>query len=288
MKTRVIVGILIGMVLVFTFFCGCSIAGDPLDNDRDFLLGDPDGDMIKNWEEFLVGTDPFNSDSDNDGLPDFWELEYSQWRNPRENALLDPTDASDAHLDFDYEPYSEASGYNVGEKDAEFNAVRTLRGGKVITWPSNDEIRFTDLVFDEDSMHYDNYEEFYRPYTDPLDLITIKYMHTSPVYADTDGDGILDPDDQMPLSINDSADPGIVDSTPDSSQVSEKGDGLECIVKNIDLESLNNEPMDDIYDQSLSFEFDIQTEITNQESNNKNKIKDTKNSLLPDIDNDGI
>ena len=55
------------------------MAGDPLNKDTQFLNSDPDGDSITTWEEFTVGTDPFNTDSDNDGLPDWWELEYSKW-----------------------------------------------------------------------------------------------------------------------------------------------------------------------------------------------------------------
>jgi hypothetical protein len=284
MKSRVYVGILTGMVLVFTFFCGCAMAGDPMENDRDFLLGDPDGDMIQNWEEFMVGTDPFNSDSDNDGLPDYWELENSQWRNDRANANLDPTNAADSHLDFDYEPYSQAAGYNVGEQDAEFNAVRILRGGKLITWPSNSEIKFIDVVFDEDSMHYDNYEEFYRPYTDLKDLTTIKYMHTSPIYADTDGDGELDPDDQEPLAINDGTNPGAVDSIDVNNEIDKSRPELIGIQKYKNHESLDNKPINNLFDQSNHF--DIQTDTTNIDS--KNKIKQKKNIVFPDVDNDGI
>ncbi len=99
-----------GLILFFALFSSVAFAGDPLINDKRFLYSDPDKDYVETWEELTVGTDPNNLDSDNDGLPDYWELEYSKWRNPKTNALMDPTDASDAHLDFDYDLSSDVQG----------------------------------------------------------------------------------------------------------------------------------------------------------------------------------
>ncbi len=281
-KIKLSVGILTGLVLVLTLISSLVLAGDPTEKDNDFLMGDPDGDMIKNWEEFLIGTDPFNADSDNDGLPDWWELEYSQWVNPRINAQMDPTDASDSHKDFDYDPVYDASGYNVGERDAKFDAVRTLRGGKNVTWPANSQITFVQPVFDEEGPHYDNYEEYYRPYTDPVDKKTIKYMHTSPIYSDTDGDHILDPDDYIPLGINDSVDPGAVDGS--DSKKTEQNNEDNDLYKNKVISDLENTPPLSIINDLNNI--DLDTEITIQ--NNKNKIKDTSLNFLPDSENDGI
>jgi hypothetical protein len=287
LNARKYIGIFFGVVLVLTVLASSVMAGNPLENDTEFLMSDPDGDAIKNWEEFLIGTDPFNADSDNDGLPDWWELEYSQWVNDKTNARLDPTDASDAHLDFDFEPYSDASGYNIGERDAKFNAVQTLRSGREITWPSNPNIRFIDPVFDEEQPHYDNYEEYYRPYTDLIDLETIRYMHTSPIYADTDGDGLLDPDDYQPLSWPfGGISPGGADGNIQNDEIQENlDDELKGLLKNKEIELLEQPPISNNHYDNYETNFDLNIEIPTTQYL---KVKNSKHLNLPDVDNDGI
>lgn len=59
---------------------------DPSDNGRfnpgvEGALGDADGDQLTNREEYLLGTDPKNSDSDSDTLSDFVEV-HSIGSNP--------------------------------------------------------------------------------------------------------------------------------------------------------------------------------------------------------------
>ncbi len=53
--------------------------------------GDIDGDGLSNWEEYLRQTDPTQSDSDGDGMPDGFESRYG----------LDPLDLADGGLDPD-------------------------------------------------------------------------------------------------------------------------------------------------------------------------------------------
>ncbi len=153
-------------------------------NDMSFLFGDPDDDGIETWMEYVLDTDPYNEDSDNDGLPDKWEY----------ISEMDPSDSSDAHEDLDYYPYYETS---KGECDAQFSAIKKI----IDVWPSNPSINFTEPVFAEDGPHYDNYEEYYRPYFDINDDNKLKIMHTCPNNPNTDGDQWLDPDDPRPFNF---------------------------------------------------------------------------------------
>jgi hypothetical protein len=179
-----------------------------LKKDKKFREGDPDGDGIPTWEEFLLGIDPFNVDSDNDGLPDGWEKEY--W------PQLNPADSKDAHLDFDYDPIHDAQGYDIGERSAQFTAIDYYRNNQPITWPGNPSITYVEPVFDETGPHYDNYEEYYRPYYPFKNKDIIRYIHTNPLNPDTDGDKYLDPDDEFPIWWpNGSVDPNLENSGGD-------------------------------------------------------------------------
>jgi len=282
MKTKIIICmvLLIGLSAISSFV----MAGDPLEKDKDFLGSDPDGDQLMTWEEFIIGTDPYNADSDNDGLPDWWEYEYSPWKNAEPNALMDPTDPSDAHLDFDYYPKHDAKGYNVGEMDAEFNATVHLKGGIPVTWPANRDIRFNELVFDEDGPHYDNYEEYYRPYTDLEDNSLIRYMHTNPTYSDTDGDGILDPDDSEPLGPpNDGLSPGGLDR-PNNNMDNPIEDK---VYNDLEIKSIDGENCESTTNV-LIIKFEIENDIKQSYSTSQPPVKPENDVVLTDIDNDGI
>ena len=51
---------------------------DPLNGDDSRL--DPDGDGLNNLMEFVYGTDPYDPDSDRDGIDDGWEAYYDRNR----------------------------------------------------------------------------------------------------------------------------------------------------------------------------------------------------------------
>ena len=121
--------------------------------------------------------DDWDLDMDEDGLINFEEFLAGSDPNNYdtdgdglpdgwevENAL-DPTDPKDASLDNDYFNGEEYSNYI------------------------------------EVDPPYDNYAEYYRPWFVHVDTGEQFYKHTDPNNPDTDGDGILDPDDRYPLGF---------------------------------------------------------------------------------------
>ena len=95
---------------------------DPFDATLDF-----DGDGLTNLEEFNASTDPWNFDSDNDGLPDGEEVNiYATNPNNRDtdgdgiadsyevNNQLNPLDAADALLDKDGDGLNNFTEYDLG------------------------------------------------------------------------------------------------------------------------------------------------------------------------------
>jgi len=130
----------------------CVSALNPLSgNDWDL---DPDNDGLTNLDEFLFGSDPNNSDTDGDGLPDGWEADN----------MLDPNDPADADMDNDYFGGEEYSQFKLPE----------------VQNP------------------YTNYAEYYRfAYVNPQTGERV-FIPTNPNEPDTDGDGLLDPDDEYP------------------------------------------------------------------------------------------
>ena len=279
---RINIAIMISLILITTAFTSMALATDPLVDDSEdekFLMSDPDGDQIITLDEFQFGTDPFNSDSDNDGLPDFYEVQYSPLSgNTDSNALMDPTDPSDSHLDFDYLPRSNGSSFSAGEQDATFDAVKKLKGGQLVAWPSDPDVLFIQPFGDEAGPHYDNYEEFYRPYTDVENGNVIRYMQTNPTYPDTDGDGILDPDDYEPLGwANDGTSPGAND---------EPGVVVKDKIDNVLVEDGKNGMNIESYDGFSENDFDITME--QPQTTDSRPTEDNRYLPKKDVDNDGI
>jgi hypothetical protein len=68
--------------------------------------GDLDLDGLNNAAELTAGTDPFNPDSDGDGMPDGWELKWVPSLNP-----LSPTDANN---DSDSDGLTALAEYQLG------------------------------------------------------------------------------------------------------------------------------------------------------------------------------
>ena len=72
---------------------------DPSDGGADW-----DGDGLTNAEEQQAGTDMNNADTDNDGMPDGWEVNYG----------LNPNSASDGSADPDGDTLSNLEEYQSG------------------------------------------------------------------------------------------------------------------------------------------------------------------------------
>jgi hypothetical protein len=255
--------ILVGLFLLITVCVSSALAGDPLEVDEDFLFGDPDNDDLFTWEELWMGTDPYNSDSDFDGIPDRWEFDN----------LMNPADASDAHEDMDYDP---ALNISVGEREANFDAVKK----DIDVWPSNRAITTIEPVFDEDGPHYDNYEEYYRPYHDQKDNMKVKIMKTKPDRPDSDGDGKLDPDDYEPYNFkNDGVGMGGADAPKEAIEVNDDS--------NLNDQDNNDESMIALklpnnFANAEAFDFEIATPIATPATPTGNK------DFLIDVDNDGF
>lgn len=75
---------------------------DPTDPDD--AASDIDGDFLSALDEFWVGTDPTNPDTDGDGIPDGVEFAYG----------LDPLNPADADEDMDGDGYSNLEEYLAG------------------------------------------------------------------------------------------------------------------------------------------------------------------------------
>jgi len=161
------------------------------------LYGDMDQDNLDNIEEFRYpwGTlDPTDPDSDQDGMPDGWEVAMGQSIiNTSENStgklngsiqrILDPLRAGDALGDSDMDGVN----YSMKWKD--------LNGNK---WPDSGEFLLTEADFNGDGRidpfyeneSLSNIEEYW--YGKDCDADGINENTTYPFKNDTDEDGMLD------------------------------------------------------------------------------------------------
>lgn len=158
-------------LMVFGCLAGLGAALDPLDkSDKD---ADPDRDNLKNWQEFLYGTDPNDPDSDQGGCYDGWEVWYETHR-----AVTINTDRVIISQDYHFDPnYMDDDGYVAPWKNqVELIQVRDGDANVAVNDPDNDG--------------WNNLHEF--------------YIGSDPTNPNTDGDGYnLDSADPDPLVDND-------------------------------------------------------------------------------------
>lgn len=168
--------------------------------------GDPDGDEAQNLAEFLNNTNPLDSDTDDDLMPDGWEIAHG----------LDPLNALDAVSDPDMDHFPNLREYRLGnlpgvanvgsnylpslsqEQDADQDSLRDDWENQVVQSNASDGISSAADINPDEDLDGDmlTNEEEYANDTNPLDpsdgLKFEVHMDTSWGYAWANGFPALD------------------------------------------------------------------------------------------------
>jgi len=164
----------------------------------DPLLADTDGDGLSDGEEALLAINPTSADTDADGMPDGFEVRYG----------LDATSAQDAMADADNDGLNNLQEYTAGTNpllaDTDGDGLTDIEELNVTaTSPINSDS-------DDDGLG-DGFEVQYgfdphNPGEAQLDgdgdgLTNLQEfgLGTDPLLADSDGDGVDDANDELPL-----------------------------------------------------------------------------------------
>ncbi|MCI0497741.1 MAG: hypothetical protein L0Z54_05575 [Thermoplasmata archaeon] len=165
---------------------------------------DTDGDGIPDGEEVVTGTDTFvtdptDPDTDGDGMPEDWELYWS-------NLSFDPTDPSDAGADWDDDGYDVDGNGTIDPWEIFTNLMEYLNGSSpgdddtdgddmLDGWEAFNGMDPTDPVDgtydnDEDGFDYDRSGDIdpWEKYTNTMEFLN----GTRPNDMDTDDDGVFD------------------------------------------------------------------------------------------------
>lgn len=116
--------------------------------------GDPDDDILTNFQEYLYGTDPTREDTDGDGEIDSYEVAFGQ--NPNgENALVPTREAQD-YLKEVIEGSEQFSQFSEANIAAEVNGVLKTDQAVVLDFPADSELV---IVSQNDPTAFEKYFE---------------------------------------------------------------------------------------------------------------------------------
>jgi gliding motility-associated-like protein len=215
---------------------------NPLDKN-DFPI-DLDGDGISDIEEAILGTDPENPDTDGDGVNDFedaFPLDSRYFLDSDEDGIpdeIDPDDDNDGVPDvedafpLDPEEQFDTDEDGVGDnkdKDDDNDGYSDVDEILQDTDPKNP---------DESPLDSDN---------DGVSDFLEELKGTDPNNPDTDGDGVIDGEDEFPLNPNfssDNDDDGIPDQVDvygdndsdelgDIPDIDDDNDGISDVAENV-------------------------------------------------------
>ncbi len=155
-----------------------KIGVNPL-NSHD-AYGDADQDMATNYDECnrpKGSTNASDPDSDQDGMPDGWEIIYGKWNESRHEFNIDPTDPTDAYEDPDHDGYNWTLGsFNPDTKEYTYGERDWNRDGRIDFMTENDSYcNLAEYLFGMDK-----------------DCDGINENTTDPNFNDTDYDGMHD------------------------------------------------------------------------------------------------
>jgi len=142
--------------------------------------GDPDGDGLSNYEEYLHGTNPNVWDTDGDGMPDGWEVEYGL--NPKKyDAAADPDGDGLTNI----QEYRLGTNPKKADTDGDgLNDYFEVKEGWTAWWIGADGKKHSERVYsnplsaDSDGDGLSDYQEY--------------KLKLNPENKDTDGDGLSD------------------------------------------------------------------------------------------------
>lgn len=214
-------------------------------NNSSDAYQDADHDGLDNYNESRTariygngtvfgGTDPYNADTDGDGMPDGWEVKYSRKISVNNNTWkwsLNPMNGSDAPLDVDNDGLTNLD---------EFRGIVINMSGVERKYDCDPNIPDTDFDGLKD---YDEVKKYYTnprskdtdgdglgDYTEAVEHTVEKvglYNYTNPLKTDTDSDGLNDFDEIYTYDTYSNKEDTDNDGLWDGEEI--KGFNIKCI-----------------------------------------------------------